>query len=103
LAENHDPDLRMRGPKLACEANALVRIRRRHPDVGHDNIGLDAFDGGPKLVQVTASGDELDVLDGVENARYPFTCEEAVVTEDRPDHDATTIPAEPRLRLHPNG
>ena len=92
LAENHDSDLRKRPPKLVCEANALVRIRRRHPDVGHDNIGLDALYGFPKLVQVTAGGDEINVLDGVENARDAFACEKAVVTENSPDHDATIIP-----------
>jgi hypothetical protein len=103
LAKNHDSDLRMRGPKLAREANAFVRVRRRHPDVGHDGIGLDSLNGRPKLVEVTASRDESDVLDGVENARDAFACEKAVVTEDDSDHDTTTIPGEPRPRLHADG
>jgi hypothetical protein len=103
LAEHNDPYLRKRTPKLDCEANALVRIRRRHPDVGHDDIGLEALDGRPKLVQVTAGSDEVDVLDGVENARDAFACEKAVVAEDGPDHHATTIPAEARARAAPTG
>jgi hypothetical protein len=98
LAENHDPDLGKRTPKLVCEANALVCIRRRHPDVGHDDIGPDALNGRPKLVQVTAGGDEIDVLDAVENARDALACEKAVVTEDSPDQDGRTIPAEPMAR-----
>jgi hypothetical protein len=102
LAENHDSDVRMRGPKLAREANALVRVRRGHPDVGHDDIGFDALDGRPKLVQVATGGNEIDVLDAVQDARDAFACKKTVVAEDDPNHDAT-IPAEPRARLPPDG
>jgi hypothetical protein len=89
----------MRGPKLACEANALVRIRRGHADIGHDDIWPDALDGRPKLVQVRAGRDEIDIPDPVENPRDALACEKAVVAEDNPNHRAT----EPRAGLTPNG
>jgi hypothetical protein len=93
LAEDYDPDLRVRSPKLPRETNAFVRIRRGHPDVGHDDIGLDALDGRPKLVQIIAGSDEIDVLDGVENSRDTLACEKAVVAEDDPYHEARTSSA----------
>jgi len=79
LAEDDDPDLRVRRPQLPRQANAFVGVRRRHPDVGHDDIGGFSLDSRSKLVEIDAGRDELDVLDRLQYARNPFACEKAVV------------------------
>ena len=90
LAENDDPDLRMRRPQLACEANAFVRVRRRHPDVGHDGIRLLSLDRRTKLIEIVGGRDQLAVFDRLQNARDPFPGEETIVTEYNPDHRRTS-------------
>ena len=73
LAEDDDPDLWMRRPQLACEANPVVGVARGHPDVREDEIGLVPVDGHPKLVHVGTDRHELDVLDRFEQGRR-ITC-----------------------------
>ena len=86
LAENDDPDLRMRRPQLACEANAFVRVRRRHPNVGHDDIRFLALDGRLKILELGAGFDQHDVVERLKNARNALASDKAVVGENNPDH-----------------
>src|SRR6266513_2807401 len=93
LAEDDDPDLWMRRSQLACEANPVVGVARRHPDIGQDDIWHVSVDGRPKLAHVGTDRDDLDVLDRFEQAPDPFPSEKAVVAEDDSDHRRASPPS----------
>ena len=81
LAQEHDPDLWMRDAQLGRDLEALVGGRRRHADVGHDDVeGVD----GDRLLQrgtITAAGDDVDAVVFGEDVLQRFANEEAVVGE----------------------
>ena len=85
LAEHDDAHLRVLLPELGGEADALVRVRGRHPDVGQDDVRRRALDGVAQLVEVARHLDELDVFDVVEDADDPLAGEEAVLGGDDAD------------------
>ncbi len=66
LAEDHDADAGVRGPDRLGGADALVGAGRRHPDVGHDDVGLVLGHEGEERIEVFAGADHLDVVVGVE-------------------------------------
>jgi hypothetical protein len=55
------------------------------------DVGLEALDRLPELVEDIAGRDEVDVLDAFEHAGDPFPSEEAVVAENDADHRAAPI------------
>ena len=85
LAEHDDAHVGMLVPQLGGEADPLVGVRGRHPDVRQDDVRLGALDGGSQLVEVARHLHDLDVFDVVEDADDPLTGEEAVLGDDDAD------------------
>ena len=93
LAEDDDAHLRVLLPELGREADALVRVRGRHADVGQDDVGRRALDRVAQLVEVARHLDQLDVLDVAEDADDPFAGEEAVFGGDNADRHQALEPS----------
>ena len=93
LAEHDDAHLRVLFPELGGEADALVRVRGRHPDVGQDDVGRRALDRVAQLVEVARHLDQLDVLDVAEDADDPLAGEEAVLGGDNADRHQALEPS----------
>ena len=91
LAEHDDAHVRMLLPQLRGEADSLVGIRGRHPDIRQDDVRLRALDGGAQLVEVARHLHELDVFDVVEDAHDPLTGEEAVLGCDDADRHPPSL------------
>src|SRR6476620_8029886 len=73
-------------PELDRQANALVRVIRRHPNVREDDVRLEPVDRLQHLVERAATGDELDPFGRLQGPADPLTREVAVFTEYDPEH-----------------
>ena len=93
LAEDDDAHLGVLFPELGREADALVRVRGRHADVGQDDVRGGALDRVAQLVEVARHLDQLDVLDVAEDADDPFAGEEAVFGGDNADRHQPLEPS----------
>src|SRR5690348_6756504 len=60
-------------------------MRRRHADVGDDDIGIRPLDGRAEAVEVVCHLDQLDTPDPAEDARDPLANEVAVLADDYAD------------------
>ena len=84
LAEDDDPDLRMRLPEPSRCLDALVDAARGHADVGDDDVRSLRLDGGEQRVQVLADRDDLDLGLGLEQPPHALADEIVIICE----HDA---------------
>ena len=77
LAEHDDTGLRVRLAQARGDADALVGLRRRHPDVGDDDVRRLGLDRRHQGVGVRDGRDELDVRRVREQPRHRLADEEA--------------------------
>jgi hypothetical protein len=82
LAEHDDSHVGMLLPELRCEADPLVRVRGRHPDVRQNDVRRGALDSGAELVEIARHLHELDVVDVAEDADDALAGEKAVLGDD---------------------
>src|SRR3954452_12217874 len=81
LAQDDHADIGVRRAKLGGEADALIGLRRRHANVGDDDVRPELADGGSKRIEVLVGAEKIDIGQRLERARYPLTREIAVLTE----------------------
>src|SRR5512133_1936299 len=84
-AEDHDADVRVGGAKLFCEPDSLVAVRRRHPDVGHDDVRHGPLARGAQLVEVSGRLNELDSVETAQHVGDALPNEKAVLADDYSD------------------
>ena len=85
LAEDDDPDLRMRRAQRPGEADALVRPGRRHADVGEHGVGPLALDRRLEAREVAAGRRELEAVEALQEARDALAGDEVVLSENHPN------------------
>ena len=73
LAHHDHADLRMGLAQPVGEHDALRVARRRHADVGHDDVGQLGLDRLGKLTPVLAGRDQIDARVGVEQVPQTLT------------------------------
>ena len=61
LTQDHDADLGVVAAQLFRGADPFVGARRRHTDVGDDDVGVLALDRGDEIVEVFAGAGDLDL------------------------------------------
>ncbi len=83
-AEDEDADRRMLLADPFRRADALVGPGRRHPDVGHDHVGLAGLDRGHQLVVGAGRGRHLDVRLVVEELHHALPDQQVVVRDHHP-------------------
>ena len=88
LAEHHHPYARVRPPQLRSHTNALVGVRRRHPDVRDDDIGSLRRHALEYLAEVAAGGHDIDAGVAGEDLSQALADDDVVVRQDDSDHAA---------------
>ena len=81
LAEHEYADLRVRPADRHGRSEPIVGMRGRHPDVGHDHVGLMRADLADEVVGVTGLRDDLEAV-RLEHARLPLAQQGVVVGQD---------------------
>src|ERR1043166_459193 len=75
----------MRGADLVREPDSLVAVRRRHPDVGHDDVRRGPLDRHAQLVEISCRFDQIDPFEPAQDCRDPLANEKAVLADDYSD------------------
>src|SRR3569833_85328 len=82
LADHDHADVRMRLVQCRCSLDALVRVRRRHADVGDDDVRLVLLHCVQERGQVTAVLRDLDLVLALEDLPNPLTDQIRVLGDD---------------------
>jgi len=85
LREDHDTEARMMLAQPVGDANALAVTGRRHPHVGHDDVGLLLRDRGQERVAIGAARHGLDAVQAFQDGLQGLAHEERVVRVDDAD------------------
>ena len=91
LAEDDDAHARVRLAQALGDLDALVRVVRRHADVGDDDVRALAIDGLEQRLEVAAGRRDLEPGLGLEQAPYAFADEVVVLREHDPDRHGRRI------------
>ena len=86
LRQDDDPDVGMVGPDAPGRVDALGRVRRWHPDVGEDGLGLQFLDGRHELVERARRADQLHLVGRLEQRGRPLSHEVVILREDHAHH-----------------
>ena len=94
LAEQDHPDARLLAPNVLGGADALVGVRRRHPDVRQHDVRPVRRRGGEQLVVVGGLRHDLYAGLALQQPLEPGAQQVVVVRQDQPDrHGASPSPA----------
>jgi hypothetical protein len=92
----------MRLAHAVGEADALVGVRRGHPDIRQHDVRPLAVDRGRELLEIPHGRDDLQLRLHREDVLDPLAGDQAVVGDHQPDaHVATLEPTSPGMRAHP--
>ena len=107
LREHDHPGVRVLGADPLRRLDALVGVRRGHPDVGEHGVGLVLDHGLEQRVRIGGGADELEVVGLGEQGGHALTDEVVVVREHDPqrhDRDCNRVGASrPVLRRPGSG
>ena len=92
LAQNDDTYVWVRLPDLIGRPDSLVRLRRRHADVGNDDIRLVLGNRGDQLVVISTAVHQIDLVTECEHRNDALTHEKAVFCQNDANHHAGTLP-----------
>ena len=85
LRQHHDPGAGMALAHLPGGVDALAAERRRHPDVGHDHLGLGGVGAADELVVIGGHPDDLKVAAGVDEGTDSLAHDQVVVRQEDAD------------------
>src|SRR5215211_772445 len=91
LAENHHADIRVALAQVLGQPDPLVGLRRGHPDVGDDDVGMLALAGLAQGVAVPDGRDDLDLGIPLEQLADPLADDEVVLSQRDADRHGTDV------------